>query len=88
MTQEKIEQEGERAEKARTKTEQLEKETRKRRKGAEEDRVERREEKASDLVLECAYLAWRDKFQHRDFIGERGFNKLISPFLEIVESKG
>ena len=26
--------------------------------------------------------------QHRDFIGERGFSKLISPFLEIVESKG
>ena len=26
--------------------------------------------------------------QDRDFIGKRGFNKLISPFLEIVESKG
>ena len=26
--------------------------------------------------------------QHRDFIGERGFSKLISPFQEIVESKG
>ena len=26
--------------------------------------------------------------QHRDFIGERGFNKLISPFQEIVESTG
>ena len=26
--------------------------------------------------------------QQRDFIGERGFNKLISPFQEIIESKG
>ena len=25
-------------------------------------------------------MAWRDKLQHRDFIGERGFGKLISPF--------
>ena len=34
------------------------------------------------------YFTWRDKLQHRDFIGKRGFNKLISPFQEIVESKG
>ena len=26
--------------------------------------------------------------QHRDFIGERGFNKLISPFQEVIEKKG
>ena len=26
--------------------------------------------------------------QHRDFIGKNCFSKLISPFLEIVESKG
>ena len=26
--------------------------------------------------------------QHKDFISEKGFSKLISPFLEIVESKG
>ena len=63
-------------------------ETRKRRRGYEEATAERIEEKASDLVSECAYFAWRDKLQHRDFIGERGFSKLISPFLEIVESKG
>ena len=35
-----------------------------------------------------AYVAWRDKLQHRDFIGERGFSKWISPFKEIVESRG
>ena len=26
--------------------------------------------------------------QQRDFIGERGFSKLISPFQEVIESKG
>ena len=35
-----------------------------------------------------AYIAWRDKLQHRDFIGERGFNEWVSPFQELVESKG
>ena len=59
-----------------------------RRREAEEARAKRREEKASDLVSECAYLALRDKLQHKDFISERGLRKLISPFLEIVERKG
>ena len=35
-----------------------------------------------------AYIAWRDKLQNRDFIGERGFNKWVSPFRELIESKG
>ena len=35
-----------------------------------------------------AYIAWIDKLHHRDFIGERGFNKWVSPFQELVESKG
>ena len=26
--------------------------------------------------------------QYKDFIGERGFNKLISPFLETIEKRG
>ena len=29
-----------------------------------------------------------DKLKHRDFIGERGFSKWISPFQEVIESKG
>ena len=43
--------------------------------------------KASDLVSEQAYFAWRDKLQHRDFIGERGFGSLIPPFQEIIEKR-
>ena len=35
-----------------------------------------------------AYTTWSDKLQHRDFIRERGFNKWVSPFKEMVESKG
>ena len=63
-------------------------ESRKRKRGAKEVRVESSGEKASDWVSEQAYVDWRDKLQHRDFIGERGFNKWISPFKEIIASKG
>ena len=35
-----------------------------------------------------AYVARKDKLQYRDFIRERGFNKWISSFTEIVENKG
>ena len=45
-------------------------ETIKRRGGPKEARAKRREEKASNLVSECAYLTCRDKFQNIDFIGE------------------
>ena len=77
--------EGERSE-TRIETEQPIKETRKRKRGAKE--AEQKEEKSSDLVSKRAYFAWRDKLQHRDFIGKRGFNKLISPFQEVIEKKG
>ena len=35
-----------------------------------------------------AYEAWRDKLQSKDFNGERGFKKWVSPFQELVEIKG
>ena len=34
------------------------------------------------------YIAWKDKLQYKDFIGERGFNKCVSPLQEMIESKG
>ena len=49
---------------------------------------EEREEKVSDFVSERAYFSWRDKLYHKDFIGERGFSKLIYHFLEIIEKIG
>ena len=63
-------------------------ESRKMKRGDEEARVESSGEKFSDWVSNMAYVACKDKLQHRDFIGKRGFNKWISPFKEIVESKG
>ena len=51
-------------------------------------KLSKREEKARNLVSEWAYFAWRDKLQHRDFIGERDFSRLISPFEEIIEKRG
>ena len=56
--------------------------------GVEEDETEQRNEKVSDFVSERAYFSWRDKLQQKDFIGKRGFNKLISPFLETIEKRG
>ena len=61
-------------------------ESRKRKRGNEE--VESSEQKSSDWVYDMAYIAWKDKLQYRDFIGERGFNKWVSPFQELIESKG
>ena len=86
-TQVETEQEGERVE-SKAEVEQPVEETRKRKREAEEARAEGSGEKASDWVLELAYVACRDKLQHRDFIGESGFSKWISPFQEVIKSKG
>ena len=80
-------QEEERPE-TRTETEKPTEETRKRNREAEEAETEHRKEKVSDFVSELAYFAWKDKLQYKDFIGERGFSKLISPFQEIIEKRG
>ena len=61
-------------------------ESRKRKRGNGE--AESSEQKSGDWVSKMDYIAWRDKLQHKDFIGERGFNKWVSPFQEMVESKG
>ena len=87
VTQAKTGQEEERA-KVKAEPKQPMEESRKRKRGAKEEISESSGEKASNWVSEQAYVAWRDKLQHRDFIGERGFNKWISPFQEIIESKG
>ena len=53
----------------------------------EKDEAESSEQKASDWVFDMAYIAWKDKLQYRNFIGEKGFNKWVSPFQELIESK-
>ena len=87
VTQEETGQEEERVE-ARAEPKQPMEETKKRKRVAEKARTECNDEKASDWVSKLAYFSWRDKLQHRDFIGEKGFSKWISPFQEVIESKG
>ena len=67
---------------------QLVDKSRKRKREGEEERAGSTNEKQSDWVSKMAYEAWRDKLQSKDFNGERGFNKWVSPFQELVESKG
>ena len=62
--------------------------SRKRKREGGEEMVESSNEKLSDWVSKMAYEAWRDILQSNDFNGERGFNKWVSPFQDLVESKG
>ena len=64
------------------------KESRKRKKENEETRVESNGEKTRKWISDMAYVAWKDKLQYKDFIGERGFSKWISQFQEIGKNKG
>ena len=42
----------------------------------------------SDFVLEHANFSWKEKLRYIEFVGKKEFNKLISPFLEMIENKG
>ena len=53
--------------------------TKKIKRRTEEVGTKQRKEKVSDFFIEHAYFSWRDKLQHKDFIGERGFIKLLLP---------
>ena len=77
-------QEGERSE-ARTKIEQLTVETRKRKRGAEEVETEQRNERVRDFISDKAFILMEKSLKDRGFIVERGFNKLISPFIEMLK---
>ena len=64
-----------------SRVEQETKKTRKRKRGVEEVGTEQRRGGGggggggggvSDIISKRAYFAWRDKLQHKDFIGERG----------------
>ena len=73
----------------RTETEQLTEETRKRKRGAEEDEIEQgQEEVVSEFVSDSAFVLWEKSLNEKDFIVKRGFNKLISPFIKVIEKRG
>ena len=69
-------------------TEQQLEESRKRKRDVEELEIEKREdEEVDDLVSERAHIVMEQTLLLKDFIGERGFNKLISPFREEIEKR-
>ena len=70
--------------KARKETEQLVEESRKRKRNIKDAETEQEEEE-DELISNAAYVFMKDTLQQKNFIGERGFNKLISPFREVIE---
>ena len=56
--------------------------------GAEEVEIERRNEKVRDFVLDKAFVLWEKNLKERGVIVKRGFNKLITPFIEMIEKRG
>ena len=40
------------------------------------------------FISDKAYSLWEKNLSDKWFIGERGFGKLISPFVEIIEKRG
>ena len=55
-----------------------------RRKGKEKHQ----EEEEDDFVSEEAYSIWKKHYAGKGFVGERGFNQLISHFKELLEQRG
>ena len=50
--------------------------------------TEQRNEKVRDFVSDKAFVLMENDLKDRGFIVERGFNKLISPFIEMLEKRG
>ena len=55
-----------------------------RRKGKEKQRAEEEDE----FVSEEAFSIWKKHYAGKGFVGEKGFNQLISPFKELIEQRG
>ena len=75
---------------ARKETEQLVEESRKRKKDTEDAKTEQEEEddEEDELISNAVYVVMKDTLQKKSFISDRGFNKLISPFREVIEKRG
>ena len=71
------------------KTKQPPKESRKRKRNAEEKKTKQgEEEEAKEFVSNKAFVIIEKTMSQKELIGERGFNKLISPFREVIEKRG
>ena len=64
------------------------KESRKRKRGVDEAKVEQRKDRARNFILDKAAALMERSLKDRGFIAERGFKKLISPFVEMLEKRG
>ena len=56
--------------------------------GVEKAEKEKRNESLRDFILDKAFVLVETSLKDRGFIVERGFNKLISPFIEMLEKRG
>ena len=45
-------------------------------------------EEVSEFVSNSALVSWEKSLNEKDFIEKRGFNKLISPFIKVIEKRG
>ena len=69
--------------------EQETEETMKINRGVEEADIEQGQKgEVSEFVSSSALVSWEKSLNEKDFIGERGFNKLISPFIKVNENRG
>ena len=46
------------------------------------------EEEEDEFVSEEAFFNWKKNYAGKGFVGERGFNQLISPFNKLIEQRG
>ena len=42
----------------------------------------------SEFISDNAFVLWEKNLKEKDFIVERRFNKLISPFIKVIEKRG
>ena len=75
---------------ARKETKQPVEESRKRKRNIEDVETwqEEEEDEEDELISNAAHMVMKGTLQQKNFIGERGFNKLISPFREVIEKNG
>ena len=73
--------------KERTETKQPTEESIRRNIEAEEAGVEQRNGKVRDFLSDKTFVLWENNLKDRGFIVERRFNKLISPFIEMIEKR-
>ena len=67
--------------------ESIKEESRKRKRGTKETEIEKRAEKARNFISDKAIALMEKSLKERGFIAERGFKKLFSPFVEMLEKR-